>query len=443
MKLYSKCVYAIVDEDTLLRADHGHQPSTAISEGKPWSAVKNWLESNRHTNEQVPIVFADAKFVHRWLGWAVLTSVDVTPIDVPPPSRTRYHFRNLQPFLGHLRSEFRLLDQDRPLTEGHIRSYARFQTPPFLDELAERQGPLLSDWLGTTAAVAHVFQWAFPDEATRRDAVALLGRIIGIVTSTASPHWCTVLTPGRLRVIVGGDVIADVGARPGELLFVSDDQDVREAEDDYGLSLTDLFAKYESSFRRQVELRRGAPVSEFRHAPVVLEYLRGQGALEPSVATGQIGEVPAPSTPRSALDALGELFDPSDESDGRRRVLASLVRRRGQALFRGALLRAYGGRCSITGWAVEDVLEAAHILPYKGDHTNHVSNGLILRADLHTLFDLHLLKIDPETLAVVIDSTLSNTPYGEFHGRKLCVPADSSQGPSIECLRLHWQTPPT
>jgi len=134
-------------------------------------------------------------------------------------------------------------------------------------------------------------------------------------------------------------------------------------------------------------------------------------------------------------DAVGP-FDPRDERDGRRRVLANLVRRQGQPAFRRELLRAYGERCAITGWAVTDVLEAAHILPYRGEHTNHVSNGLLLRSDLHALFDLHLMEIDPETYSVLIDPSLRNTPYGEMHGRKLLLPIDPALWPSSEYLRL-------
>ncbi|MDZ7808966.1 MAG: HNH endonuclease signature motif containing protein [Arhodomonas sp.] len=51
--------------------------------------------------------------------------------------------------------------------------------------------------------------------------------------------------------------------------------------------------------------------------------------------------------------------------------------------FGETLIEAYEGRCAITGCNMLDVLEAAHIHPYRGDATNHPSNGLLLRADLH------------------------------------------------------------
>jgi hypothetical protein len=153
----------------------------------------------------------------------------------------------------------------------------------------------------------------------------------------------------------------------------------------------------------------------------------------------------APGVDRAnALRAEGEAvveptFDPSDAHDARLRVLASLVRRQGQPAFRRELLRAYDGHCAITGCAVVDVLEAAHIVPYRGPQTNHVSNGLLLRSDLHALFDLHLLEIDPETYSVLIDPSLATTPYGEFHGLKIRLPADAASRPLPDCLRLHAQ----
>ncbi len=48
---------------------------------------------------------------------------------------------------------------------------------------------------------------------------------------------------------------------------------------------------------------------------------------------------------------------------------------------------AYGGRCAVTNCDIEDVLEAAHISPYNGPSTDQVYNGLLLRTDIHTLFD--------------------------------------------------------
>jgi hypothetical protein len=68
--------------------------------------------------------------------------------------------------------------------------------------------------------------------------------------------------------------------------------------------------------------------------------------------------------------------------------------RRGQADFRSRLLEAYGRRCCVSGCRVEALLEAAHIRPHAVEPNYDTRNGLLLRADLHTLYDLHLLGVD-------------------------------------------------
>lgn len=137
-----------------------------------------------------------------------------------------------------------------------------------------------------------------------------------------------------------------------------------------------------------------------------------------------------------SLDALlppGE-FDAKNLQDARERVLRSIARRRGQPAFRKELLRAYGGRCAITGCSVTTVLEAAHIIPYLGSHTNHIANGLLLRADLHTLFDLGLIAICPQSRQVRVHSSLLGTDYAAFAGKEIGLPKDKSEWPSEEAL---------
>lgn len=131
-------------------------------------------------------------------------------------------------------------------------------------------------------------------------------------------------------------------------------------------------------------------------------------------------------------------FDPTDVADARRRVSADIVRRRGQPAFRKTLLDAYGNACAITGCSLPAVLEAAHVLPYKGDHTNVVSNGLLLRADIHTLFDLGLIAIQSERMVVRVSPELENTEYGRLDGSPLRFPKQNSQRVSQDALDWHW-----
>jgi predicted restriction endonuclease len=82
--------------------------------------------------------------------------------------------------------------------------------------------------------------------------------------------------------------------------------------------------------------------------------------------------------------------------------------------------------------------EAAHITPYLGPESNHVSNGLLLRADIHTLLDLDLIGIDPVSLKLVVAEQLRGTCYDEMDGQELNVPDDAALAPNKEALQQRW-----
>lgn len=133
-----------------------------------------------------------------------------------------------------------------------------------------------------------------------------------------------------------------------------------------------------------------------------------------------------------------EEFNPDAVSDERRKILHDIVLRQGQPAFRRSLLDAYGRRCSITGCDVIQVLEAAHVCQYQGQGTNHVTNGLLLRSDIHTLFDLKLLTVHPETLQIYVSPTLKDSPYRYLTEKILREPIDPTKKPSKLALRKHF-----
>ena len=130
-------------------------------------------------------------------------------------------------------------------------------------------------------------------------------------------------------------------------------------------------------------------------------------------------------------------FDPKDVDDARQRALADVVRRPGQSAFREALLKAYGGRCAVTGCDFTGTLEAAHITPHRGAKTDHVENGLLLRADVHMLFDRGLLTVDSKTMKVRVAAVLKGTAYQELEGKVLAKRKPGTPGPSLEALEKH------
>jgi hypothetical protein len=135
---------------------------------------------------------------------------------------------------------------------------------------------------------------------------------------------------------------------------------------------------------------------------------------------------------------VDEPFDPKGQEDARARVLREVVRRQGQRKFRQSLIAAYGGRCAITGCPVTALLEAAHITPYLGPDTNSITNGLLLRADLHTLWDLGLIAVEPDKRTVWVGPKVNDSTYQALSGRLLAEPAHPSQRPVFSALQQQW-----
>lgn len=125
-------------------------------------------------------------------------------------------------------------------------------------------------------------------------------------------------------------------------------------------------------------------------------------------------------------------------SPARQRRLAAVVVRQGQSEFRDRLLAAYGGRCAISDCDTPHVLQAAHVAPYAGGGTNDVSNGILLRADLHLLFDADLLWID-SGYVVRVESEVSAREYRNFDGTKVRLPVKVADRPNRDELRMRRQ----
>ncbi|WP_341236097.1 HNH endonuclease [uncultured Sulfitobacter sp.] len=141
------------------------------------------------------------------------------------------------------------------------------------------------------------------------------------------------------------------------------------------------------------------------------------------------------SSAQLAKEGVGD-FDVTDH-DLRQRQVVTVAVRRGQAKFRAELLKAYEGRCCVTGCDLTDALEAAHISTYRGQHSNHPQNGLLLRADIHTLFDLGLISFDGANKLVAAPSVSHSLAYQELSGTPLRKPREASDLPSAEALRKH------
>lgn len=115
--------------------------------------------------------------------------------------------------------------------------------------------------------------------------------------------------------------------------------------------------------------------------------------------------------------------------------------RLGQGGFRIMVLDEYSRRCAITGEKTLPVLEAAHIQPYSENGPHKVSNGILMRSDLHTLFDNGYLTLTKEFHVEVskrIREEFSNgREYYALHGKRLVsIPDQVTNRP--DPLFLEW-----
>lgn len=131
-------------------------------------------------------------------------------------------------------------------------------------------------------------------------------------------------------------------------------------------------------------------------------------------------------------------YYPKSMEEARFRIIESIARRQGQTKFRQDLLEAYDNCCAISGCHVKEALEAAHIIPYSETENNHPSNGLLLRADIHTLFDLYLVAINPETMTVHFASSLLPA-YKDFDKQLLRLPKNKDFHPKKDALEWRWK----
>lgn len=116
--------------------------------------------------------------------------------------------------------------------------------------------------------------------------------------------------------------------------------------------------------------------------------------------------------------------------------------RLGQGAFRVLVTEAYNKRCAVTGERTLPVLEAAHIKPVSKSGPNRVANGLLLRSDLHKLYDLGYLTINldfqVEVSKRIREKYENGREYYALHGRKLLnLPINKTDYPAKEFIEWH------
>jgi putative restriction endonuclease len=116
--------------------------------------------------------------------------------------------------------------------------------------------------------------------------------------------------------------------------------------------------------------------------------------------------------------------------------------RLGQGGFRVEVIEAYHRKCAMTGEKALPVLQASHIKPYAKSGPHDIKNGLLLRADLHILFDQGYLTVTKdhhiEASKEMKEDFDNGEDYLKLHGQNLItLPDNTFDRPSPEFLEWH------
>jgi putative restriction endonuclease len=113
------------------------------------------------------------------------------------------------------------------------------------------------------------------------------------------------------------------------------------------------------------------------------------------------------------------------------------VLRPGAADFRALVLDEYSSKCSVTGCAVVEVLEVAHIVPYYGVESDDIQNAIVLRSDIHKLFDRGLISFqytnNNKDLMIHVNNEIY-AEYGHFNNTVCSIPKNLDSRPSKAAL---------
>jgi hypothetical protein len=260
---------------------------------------------------------------------------------------------------------------------------------------------------------------------SRKDTLRLVGNAVWLVSGEGQPrvyrleHW----------------FIAS-GARPAEQRgFTAEATGTKGCIFRGGIELTGLpwftgFLRVKSNFSTGLSPLSGEDVK------LLEDLVRSRGFPAPEDAP----VAPGPATPPAHEPGAAPTPPPTDPPPGvPEHVWQEIRSRQGQGAFRAGLLKAYGGKCCLTDCDAQEAVEAAPIEPHALNALQDVTNGLLLRADVHTLFDLGLLRIRPDTLDVVLAPSIASGCCASLAGRKVRLPTAPVMWPSPEKVRERWQ----
>jgi putative restriction endonuclease len=162
------------------------------------------------------------------------------------------------------------------------------------------------------------------------------------------------------------------------------------------------------------------------------------------LAVGEGARVWAECLVRIRSDSELRVAESEAGSEAERYGSPVLIRPRlGQGAFRVSVTEAYNRACAVTQEHSLPALEAAHIRPFAKEGPHEVRNGLLLRADLHRLFEQGYLTVTPDYTLEVSDRLRhdyhNGRSYYPLRGSSISIPATETERPTRDLLEWHNQ----
>jgi putative restriction endonuclease len=173
------------------------------------------------------------------------------------------------------------------------------------------------------------------------------------------------------------------------------------------------------------------------------DWIRPASDWNSSIVAGKKYDMAIGEGKRIYADVQDRLQRQTAQTFGERRYTESLTKHRiGQGGFQVIVTNAYQRRCAISNEKTLLVLEAAHIKSFANEGPNEVNNGLLLRSDIHTLFDRGYLTVAKgyhiEVSKRLYEDFGNGRIYYQFHGNRLAtLPKDVKLFPNYDYLEWH------
>ncbi len=147
------------------------------------------------------------------------------------------------------------------------------------------------------------------------------------------------------------------------------------------------------------------------------------------------------NSPIAMLEQEQPVFPGVSEPQARYGEPIPVLPRLGQGIFRIQVTEAYDRRCAVTNERTLPALDAAHIKPYADDGLHTVNNGILLRRDLHALFDKGYVTVNPsmvfEVSRKIKEEYENGRDYYRLHGTQIRLPVNPLNRPSKEYIEWH------